>query len=254
MQISQPSIDTFNCLLDVTDAYRLAKMKDFDDFLRSAADLASRYKIGAEVGCFILHRHDKLNEGEVMARSERTNDQNQSGIVTRPENFKSLVDPVPVSFRFSTAAEGTFGIIPLEYSNSEHYARAARRILEQEGFLNEFAQLIYTHEMEEIVGLTLVSAAEMRDPTWTYVEEFALHDGVRENIVYPCQTVGYPEEDLIPTTWRLNATNDPDKTRTDPNRWNPSKGQPKPEYVCFKVCVKYSPGHAIEHRECANWV
>ena len=248
MFVTEHRVNLFNSLLDVTEAYRLARLKDLDTFLQNAAMLAKTHAMGPSVGCFILHRHNDLDDSEHMVRSERINQHGQIGVVTRAERRERDDALEPVSFKVEMV-DGEFSLSPVEFSSLERDKVAAQALLTNQNFLRAFAQLVYDAEFEEIIGLTVVSAVELENPALTYIEEYAIFNGVRENVVYPAHIGDVLPDSAIPTTWRLSSSDDPDKRKT----WDPSKG-PKPEYVCFRVCVPYSPGHAIEHRACPNWV
>lgn len=232
MILAERSNEAFNSMLDIEDVYKLSKISNIDKFLELASSIATSRKIDSRIGCFILHRHNLLQDNEVMLRGERASLGGKAGIVTRATDFSHAISASPVSFKLQCHS-GEVILTPLEYSTLPSDRKGYEALCESKDFLLEFYNLAKEMNLDQLVGISIISKLIPTNEKEVVVERFAIHEGAHENIVSMESVDTIKHDNAIPTTWSLFGNVTPQS--------------------CLRMCVDRSPGHSKEHVSCSNW-
>lgn len=232
MMLAERNNEVFNSMLDIEDAYQLSKVRDINKFLELASSIATKRKIDSRIGCFILHRHNLLKDNEVMLRGERVNLGGKAGIATRATDFSHAISASPVSFKLQCHS-GEIALTPLEYSTIPSDRKGYEALCESKDFLLDFYKLAKEMNLDQLVGISIISKLIPANEKEVVIERFAIHEGAHENIVSMESVDAIKHDNAIPTTWSLVGNVTPQS--------------------CLRMCVDRSPGHSREHVSCSNW-
>jgi hypothetical protein len=188
----------YNALGEVEDAYRELSNRErsFDDFLDAFSALAYRHAVAGYVGAFLLHRHFRLADREVLVEAPATLAGGRPALIAAPSATAEKVG-APVRWAFVNDQA-----VALEFSRDIACDEQWRGLSGSAQFISDLANLVYTYELAHLVGLCVTERAHLqRGDKQQYIERT-----FREGSVVTLDAVSDAAPQFIPTAWspRIN--------------------------------------------------
>jgi len=193
-----------------------------DIFLTDVAPIFYKHKISSDIGVFLLHKHNDLTSGKIMLEHE-SEYLGEPALITA----ETTISDTSIPARWAVLSRNDY--TPLEYTGDHLAAAALTRLQSNTEFLEEFASLIYAHDVNNLFGLCLADRGFFQSPPSSsakLVEES--YPGVGNVVRWTL--LDNPDNNLIQTIWTFPATQGPACVP-----------------MCKRYCVPRSPGHAGEH-------
>lgn len=220
--------------IEIADVLVKSKQSNIEKFIDETEALAESLQVLDCVGLYVLHKHHEEKENEVLVRKYINN---RSMYVTM-QGFSS--DLIPASWMLfkNDKNEGIF--LPTEFA-TDRVAKEQFEKLKSSGFLEKFADLIFSYELEDTIGLTLAWANELEaTPDEILVEQTEIkeNEAFIANVVNAADSSSFKEDELIPTNWFFTSSVKSCRCRRVGTRCV--------QYRTF--CIRLSPGHSVQRR------
>lgn len=224
------SAEQYNSLLDVNSAdQRVHVGQKFAALLEEAGACFFEFGVDEYYSIDLLHKHNSIDSEHIMLEDEEVLDDGTAALTTMKATRPSKDD----SFAPSTFKLRAGNLIPLEFSRDPVVNSAIGKLPQHIEFLCAYQHLLTKYELSEFIGLGFAGRRfyDGLRADQILVEESDLDRVANIVTIKDRESVEYDK--VISTSWAFKRTIKRCYTAT----------------VCVKVCVIYTPGHAIEHRK-----
>lgn len=213
----------FNSLPSVFMAdQRVRGNSDFDAFLHRAAFLFVSHHMHTVVGVSLIHRHERIDQGEMMLQ-QLENWRGNEALVCRKVPIRTGGHSAPVNLlRTSTCWAG------VEFSKSPRVFEKFCQLASNSGFVEQYEKLIEEFNLQGQVGLSIYTRDEFSDKRLDLLPLEVTLKSEAANII----TLVDPaiSDQTISTNWFFHEQLDTGC-----------------QVVCAYRCFDRSPGHSKEH-------
>jgi hypothetical protein len=237
MSLQQLDLDfdacAYNRLPKVEDAYaELKKCIDLEKLLRASADVLSRVP-HLDVGLFLLHKHHKLQSGEIMLEQYEVYEEDPA-LIYSPAKAESrrAAGVVPCRWRI-IEKDGDSVVVPLEYSTDQMAIESYSSITGCAEALGSLIKVILESHADGILGLASVKRSLPLATSQIYLE--TSDNANRRSIIRTADASA--AQSAIPTIWSLDASLRCKTETSCTSRWE-----------CSSWCRSSGSGHDREHQ------
>ncbi|KAA1244557.1 hypothetical protein F0Q45_24850 [Mycobacterium simiae] len=230
MKTESFSAEQYNLLLDVNSADQsVHEDQKLARLLEQAGAYFFKFGVDEYYSVELLHKHNTIDPDHIMLEDAEVLGDGTAALTTMKVKRPSREDTfAPSTFKLQTGK-----LIPLEFSRDPAVNIAIGKLPQHSEFVCAYQRLLADYGLSEFIGLGFAGRRfyDGLRPDQILVEE---SDPERvANIITIRNRDAIEHAKLISTSWAFKRTIKRCYTAT----------------VCVKVCVIYTPGHAIEHRK-----
>lgn len=238
MQISQWRENDYNGLLEVVDAWEALKGNPAGaQTIEALGGIIRSSGLTNEIGLCLLHRHFLLSPGERVVHTSHITD-GKVELASAPQaQHAPNINVAPCRYRF-TRDNADESITATEFSDDPLVAANSAALLSNDSVLGTLRAEIVREGLENLLGVAVWGEREahIRNSSQVLVEETRTEHRVSSLTI--AELKAFDTLKVIETNWGFR-TNE----RAAIVMWG-----------CISICVRYAPGHSIQHRRCTRYV